>query len=175
MRHMLATIASLAENENARAVLDYVNTAATPYDVTTTTHYCNDPILDATLSSYLEQAKKLDISLETSLTIPDTLPVDSAELSICFANALLNAIKANEKLPNNERKIIVKCICKPKFMFEILNPYKGNITFEKNNLLNSSETNLKISTRFIMAFCQKHDAFFSFTTDNGWFKLMVAL
>jgi len=174
-RHMLTTIASLAENGNTQAILDYVNTTAAPCDIPVSAHYCNDPILDATLSSYLGQAKVMGISLETSLSIPDTLPVDSAELSICFANALINAIKANEKLPDKEKKIIVKCIHKPKLMFEIMNPYRGKITFDKNNIPNSSEINLKISTRSIVAFCQKHDAVFSFTAENGWFKVMVAL
>ncbi len=174
-RHMLSTIASLAESGNARAILDYVSTAAAPCDVPISAHYCNDPILDATLSSYLEQAKRLKISLETSISIPDTLPVDFAELSICFANALMSAIKANENLPENEAKIIVRCIDKPRFMFEIINPYSGKITFDKNNIPNSPDINLKISTQSIMAFCRKYHANFSFTVENGWFKVMVTL
>ncbi len=175
MRHMLTTIASLAESGNAQAILDYVNTTAAPCEVPPPAHYCNDPILNAVFSSYLGQAKLMGISLETSLSIPDTLPIDSAELGICFANALMNAIKANEKLPNNEKRLIVKCIHKPKLMFEIMNPYRGKITFDKNNIPSSSEISLKISTRSIMAFCQRHNAVFSFTADNGWFKVMVAL
>lgn len=174
-RHMLSTISSLAESGNARAILDYVNTAAAPCDVPLPVHYCNDPILDATLSSYFDQAKRLGISLETSLSIPDTLPVDFAELSICFANALMNAIKANEKLPENETKIIVRCTGNPRFMFEIMNPYSGKITFDKNNIPNSSDINLKISTQSIMAFCKKYNAAFSFTAGNGWFKVTVTL
>ncbi len=174
-RHMLTTIASLAENGNAQAILDYVNTAASSCDVTVPAHYCRDPILDATLSSYLGQATVMGIALETSLSIPDVLPTDSAELAICFANALMIAIKECEKLPEKERKIVIKCIEKPKFMFEILNPCKGKINFNKNNIPDSSEIDLKISTQSIIAFCRRHDAFYSFMEENGWFKVMVTL
>ncbi|MDO4165831.1 MAG: GHKL domain-containing protein [Eubacteriales bacterium] len=174
-RHILSTIGFLAENKDMQAILDFIKTTAKIPDIPEAFHYCNDPVLDATLSSYLKSAKESGISLETSLSIPDKLPVDSAELAICFANALENAIKCCENLPENERKIIVKCIYKPKLMFEIANPYKGKITFDKNNLPKSSESSLKIGSRSIMAFCEKHDAFYAFTAENGWFKVTVAL
>ncbi len=174
-RHMLSTIASLAENNDMQAILDFIKTTAEIPDIPESFHYCNDPLLDATLSTYLTSAKESGISLETSLAIPDILPVDSAELAICFANALGNAIKSCEKLPENERKIIVKCITKPKLMFEIANPYKDKITFNKNNLPKSPENSLKMGIRSIMAFCEKHDAFYAFTAEDGWFKVTVAL
>ena len=100
----------------------------------TPAYYCSDPILNATLTAYIGQAENAGITIEHHLAIPETLPVDSSELSICFANALENAIKACENLPKNERKIIIRCIHKPAFMFEIENPYKGIITFGKNGL-----------------------------------------
>lgn len=174
-RHMLSTIASLAENKDMQAILDFINTTAKLPDIPESLRYCNDPLLDATLSGYLTSAEESGISLETSLSIPEILPVDSAELAICFANALGNAIKCCEKLPENERKIIVKCIYKPKLMFEIANPYIGKITFDKNKLPKFSESSLKIGIRSIMAFCEKHDAFYAFTAENGWFKVTVAL
>ena len=30
-------------------------------------------------------------------------------------------------------------------------------------------------TRSIMAFCEKHNAFYDFSTEGGWFKLMITL
>lgn len=85
------------------------------------------------LSSIAALAKKgNDKAILNFIAIPETLPVDSAELSICFANALENAIKACEKLPTNERKIIIRCIHKPAFMFEIKNPYQGKVSLGRN-------------------------------------------
>ena len=71
--------------------------------------------------------------------------------------------------------MIVKCIHKPTFMFEIENPYTGRISFDKNGLPQALKTGHGIGTRSIMAFCERHNAFFTFTADGSWFKLVVTL
>lgn len=173
--HMLSCIAMLAEAGNAQAILKFVAEASESNNTTDPTCYCGDPILNATLATYLSRAENSGITVKLHLAIPETLPVDSAELSICFANALENAIKACEKLPKNERIIIVKCIHKPTFMFEITNPYKGRVAFGRNGLPQSPQTGHGIGTRSIMTFCEKHNAFYAFTAEGGWFKLLVTL
>ena len=172
---MLSGIAVLASEGNAEAILNFVAESSALDLLTPPAHYCSDPILNATLTAYLNKAENSGITVDLHLAIPETLPVDSAELSICFANALENAIKACEELPENERKIILRCIHKPAFMFEIDNPYKGQITFGRNGLPNSTKTGHGLGTRSIMAFCEKHNAFYDFSTEGGWFKVMITL
>ncbi len=128
---MLSGIAALAKEGNAKAILELVSESTELNRISTPSYYCSDPILNATLTACLEKARNLGITIEHHLAIPESLPVDSAELSICFANALENATKACAELPENERKIIIRCICRPAFMFEIANPYKGQITHGK--------------------------------------------
>ncbi len=173
--HMLSAVGTLAKAGNTKAILDYVRETSSFNNTAASARYCSDPILNATLSTYLGRAENSGIMIELHLSIPDMLPVDSAELSICFANALENAINACEKLLKNERKIIVKCIHKPKLMFEISNPYKGKVAFARNGLPYSSKTGHGIGTRSIMAFCEKYNAFYEFTAEGGWFRITVAL
>lgn len=172
---MLSGIAALAKEGNAEAILSFVAASSALNPLTAPAHYCSDPILNATLTAYLGKAENSGITVRLQLAIPEMLPVDSAELSICFANALENAIKACEELPKNERKIIIRCIHKPAFMFEIENPYKGRITFGRNGLPNSTQLGHGIGTRSIMAFCEKHNAFYDFSAEGGWFKVMITL
>ena len=172
---MLSGIAALAKEGNAEAILSFVAASSALNPLTAPAHYCSDPILNATLTAYLGKAENSGITVRLQLAIPEMLPVDSAELSICFANALENAIKACEELPKNERKIIIRCIHKPAFMFEIENPYKGRITFGRNGLPNSTQSGHGIGTRSIMAFCEKHNAFYDFSAEGGWFKVMITL
>ena len=95
--------------------------------------------------------------------------------AICFANALGNAIECCEKLPEEKRKIIFHCIGKPKLMFEIKNPQPDRITFGRNGLPRLPEGGMETRVRSIVAFCEKYDAFYSFTAENGWFKLTITL
>ena len=172
---MLSGIAALAREGNTEAILNFVAESSALDPLTAPAHYCSDPILNATLTAYLSRAENSGITIDLHLAIPEILPVDSAELSICFANALENAIKACEELPRNERKIILRCIHKPAFMFEIENPYKGRITFGRNGLPISTKTGHGLGTRSIMAFCEKHNAFYDFSAEGGWFRVMITL
>ena len=174
-RHMLSTIASLAESGDMQAILDFIGIADQSPDMPEAFRYCRDPLLDTTLCSYLKSAEESGILLQLSLAIPDTLPVDSAGLAICFASALGNAIENCQKLPEPERKIVFKCIDTPSLMFEIGSPYEGRIFLDRNGLPKSPEGGVETHIRSIVAFCQKHDAFYSFTAENGWFKVTVAL
>lgn len=174
-RHRFQTIASLVENGEPQAALAYINNSISRFQLQTSAAYCSDPILNATLSAWLGRAETAHITLETHFSIPDTLPVDSAELSIVFANALENAITACCRLPEKERKIICKCIYKPKLMLEVSNPYAGSVAFSMDGLPVSEEAGHGIGTRSIMAFCKKNDIFYHFTAKDGWFTLKIVL
>ncbi len=175
IRQMLSEVSGLAREGNTEAILDYIKEASTRIDIAAPVRYCNDPILNATLAAWLSRAERSGITVEERLSFPEALPVDSAELAICFSNALENAINACEKLPENQRKIVVRCIHKPRFIFEIKNPCRGRISFGRNGLPQSHEPGHGIGTRSIMAFCEKHNAFYSFSAEDGWFKLVIAL
>ena len=174
-RHILSTIASLAESGDMQTILDFTGIARQKPDMPEAFHYCTDALLDTTLYSYLKSAEESGILLQTSVTIPEVLPINSAGLAICFANALGNAIECCEKLPEEKRKIIFHCIGKPKLMFEIKNPQPDRITFGRNGLPRLPEGGMETHVRSIVAFCEKYDAFYSFTAENGWFKVIVTL
>lgn len=176
LRHILSTVATLAESGDTQAILDFVeNTAGLSEDVPKPRQYCSDPILDATLSGYLASAREAGIELETSLSIPSVLPVDSSELSVCFANMLENAIHACMEFPEGERKMSVRCIHSPKLMFEVIYPFHGKMPLDKKGLPKAPDGGLNSSFRSIASFCDRHNAVYSFTAENNRFQIMVAL
>lgn len=174
-RHRLQTIAHLLEHEKTLEALDYINQYVSQNQAETSVSYCKDILINATLSSYFGQAKKAGITLETHLSFPDTLPVDSGEFSIVIANALENAIKACCSFPEEQRIIVCKCIYKPQLMLEISNPCGNDIVFSKDGIPLSKEQEHGIGTRSILAFCKKYDAFCSFCAENNLFTLKVIL
>ena len=174
-RHRFQTIASLLESGQIGRAMDYVLQSANRIEMETSTIYCKDVLLNATLSSYFGQAKKEGITLETHLSLPDMLPIDSGEFSIVIANALENAIHACRLLPEAEKKIIFQCIYKPKLMLQISNPCKQEILFSESGLPLSGEKEHGFGTRSIIAFCKKYGALCSFSVDEGWFRLKIVL
>lgn len=174
-RHRFLTIAALLENNDTSTALEYINASLVRLHETNQIRYCSNPVLNAVLSSYLIRAVQEHIQLETHLSIPENLPVDATELSIVFANALENAIHACLSLPEDKRRIIVKCIHKPSLMLEISNPYAGTVLFSKEQLPVTASSGHGIGSRSIAAFCKKYNALCSFQAENQWFTLKVVL
>lgn len=175
IRQTLSVISDFAREGNAKAILDYIKEVSRRNDISAPARYCDDPILNATLAAYSGRAERSGIEVGMKLSLPEKLPVDAAELAICFSNALENAVNACEMLPKEQRRIIIRCIHKPQFMFEIENPYCGKIYFDRNGLPRSDRSGHGIGTRSITAFCEKYNAFYSFSAEDGRFKLVIAL
>lgn len=174
-RHKFQTAAYLLENGKTSEALDFITRSVNQFQAESSVTYCKDILLNATLSSYFGQAKKAGIVLETHLSFPDTLPVDSGEFSVVIANALENAIKACCSFPEQQRVILCKCIYKPRLMLEISNPCKEDIVFSKEGIPLSKEQEHGIGVRSIMAFCKKYGALCSFSLESGRFILKIVL
>lgn len=175
MRHQLQTIASLARQGDQAALLDYIGAAQDKLSAIGSRVYCSDPILNAVLVNAAEQAQALDIKLECSVALPEKLPVDSLELSIVFANALENAIRAVGGLSAGQRRILCKSVAQPQFLMEISNPYDAAVSFDHEGLPISDRPGHGIGTRSIMAFAEKYHALCRFQAENGWFKVQLAV
>lgn len=175
MRHQLQTIASLAQRGDSAAVLDYVGTSQANLNAIVSKSYCANPVLDAVLANVAAQAEQLEIAMELAVSVPEKLPVDALELSIVFANALENAIQAVRDLPREQRHIICKSVAHPRFMIEISNPYEGDVTFDRQGIPLADKPGHGIGTRSIVAFAEKYHALCLFRTENGWFRLQLAL
>ncbi len=175
LRHKLQAVAALVEKGEKDEALAYIGTSQARLDELKPVRWCQNPVLDAILAAYFNQAQRQGIQVEAALAIPDELPVDAAELSTVFANALENAIHACAVLPEGERKIVCKCIDRPSLMFEVANTCAGEVRLDRNGLPVARRQGHGIGTRSIAAFCEKHGAVCSYETKDGWFKMQVVL
>lgn len=175
MRHQLRTIATLAQRGDAQALEDCIGTAQAMLDTVGPQRYCTNPTLDAVLANAAKRAQALDIRMELSVALPGKLPVDALELSIVFANALENAIRAVEKLPPEKRRVVCKSVPQPRFRIEVANVCEGEVTFDREGLPVSARPGHGIGTRSIMAFAEKYGALCRFQAENGWFKVQLVV
>ena len=72
---MLSDIAALAKEGNANAILALVSESTELNRLSTPTQYCSDPILNATLTAYLGQARNLGITIEHHLAVETDCPL----------------------------------------------------------------------------------------------------
>lgn len=173
-RHKLHTIATLIEAEQYDTVQALVTEYSDGIQPQPLQHYCNNPILDAVLSSFLQKAGDHNIQIVTRLNFPDTLPVNESELATVFANALENAIHACQKVAPERRFLEIIVRTAPCFMFQIRNSCEGCAVLDAQGIPVSSKKNHGFGTHSIVAFCEKNKANYEFKPDSQFFSLRIS-
>lgn len=172
-RHKLQAIAGLAE----KGEYDELLALAREYDETIreipVTRYCEHPVIDAVLATYLQKAENAHIRVTTRMAFPETLPVKEAELATVFANAIENAIHACCLLPETDRWLRIQILTSPRFMIQISNPFSGTVCFDDEGIPVSRKQGHGFGTRSIVAFCKKNEAFYEFMTAEDQFCLRI--
>lgn len=176
IRHHVATILSLLDNNDIDSVKDYIlkqGDFITPFPITS---YCTNVNINAILSFYLGKAKEAGIEIKTQLDIPSELPFEDTELSMVLANSIDNAYQACISLPDNIKPYIeLHCISSPHFVLKITNPTATQVCFDKNGMPVSSHANHGIGTKSIKAFVQKNNGELIFSADEHTFTLHIMI
>ena len=172
-RHKMKTIASLIDRRQYEELRELVSDYADSIQRTRIVRYCDNPILDAVLSTYIHQAHERGIRTELGFAFPNPLPVNATELATVLANAIENAIHACEALPPEERYLEIKVLSEPRFMAMVKNPYQGTVEFDKDGIPVSRADGHGFGTRSIVAFCDLNHAYWHFVAKDGEFTLSL--
>lgn len=174
LRHKIRIISNLVENgkyEDLRALMPQYDEALRE---TQMKRYCKNVIIDAVLSTYINNAESKGISVDIGFDFPDPIPVDATELATVLANAIENAINACEKMDEREERFIdIKVISKPTFMIKVSNSFSGEVEFDENDVPINRDEDHGFGTRSIIAFCDKNKAFYQFLTKGNIFTLYL--
>lgn len=173
LRHRFQVLDGLLKQGDTAEAERYLATGIGELSELAPKRWCATPILNAMFSAYFGMAETEGIRIEAELDIPAELPVDEAELSTVFANALENAVYAVRELPEERRVIRCKCIRFPRLMFRISNPYEGEVRFDDDGFPISPVDGHGLGTRSIAAYCEKHDAMCAYTAEGGWFTVQI--
>lgn len=172
-RHKLQTISRMIENKQYDELSSVVAKYNDAIEQTKVKRYCENVVLDAVFSSYIQRAENSEITVNTNIKFPQSLPVNDVELATVFANAIENAIHACEKLEKDKRFIDIKVISNPRFMVQITNSFDGNSEFNEKGIPVTHEEGHGFGTRSIAAFCDKNNAFYEFKATENKFSLRI--
>lgn len=175
MRHQWAAISELVESGNKEAALGLIGTAREHLEDSRAHRWCENDVLNAMFAYYFEQAERGGIDMKIEIDFPEKLPVGAVELSMVFANALENAIRACKDVPEGKRKIMCRSIRYPNLMMKIENTCSGYIEVDSEGLPVSSGEGHGIGSRSIAAFCKKYGAMYDYQVEDGWFRLRISM
>lgn len=176
LRHYIADVVTLLKQGQIESALKVLGGLDSLYRSVELVQYCENPIVNAILSFYLQQAQDAGIKVESACNVPSVLPVESAELAMVMANALENAIHACLRLSDEIEKIIsVHILFAPQLVVEISNSFDGKVLLDEQGYPISENEEHGIGTRSILTFVEKHQGFIDYRQEDRIFKLRILI
>ena len=174
LRLKMRVIATFAENQKYDELNTYIQEYLDTVQRTQIKRYCKNAVIDAALSAFIQNAENRGIRVEVGFDFPDPIPVDATELATVLANAIENAINACERMGEGEERFIdIKVLSDPGFMIQIKNSFSGKVEFDEDGIPVSCEEGHGFGTRSMVAFCEKHNAFYQFMAKDHEFTLYL--
>ncbi len=140
--------------------------------------YCENETMNTLLTVYLNKAQQEGVRVVHQLYLPTVLPVDAAELSTVFANALGNAIRMCRDVPEGQRVLEITCLAdmpKAQTAFEIACPYGGQFVLDADQRPIPPEGALGVGFRGIAAFVRRHDVLYNCEIKDNRFYLRIVI
>lgn len=174
--HYIEDIKKFLESGNTKEALRLLGSIDKQNTDMSVPHYCMNPTVNAILVYYIRKAEHNKIMVEADCRLSENPSVDPSELAMVLANAIENAIHANNKLPENrERFIKIKVISSPQLAIEVTNFYNGEVLFDESGLPVSKEIGHGLGTKSIAAFIEKHGGIIEYSADDTMFRMRLLM
>ena len=175
LRHFLANIAALIDNNEIAKAKGYINEVIQSVDETAVHKYCKNEIVNMILSSYENELREHNIELQNCIRIPEKLRVPNVDLTSILSNALENAIHAVLPLEIEKRKIVLDIrMDDEKLLMSIKNPIA-----EKPRMIDgipySGQEGHGFGTQSICYTTDKLNGNWQFSVKEDWFILKIVL
>lgn len=176
IRHFMSVITASLASGSIEQTSSALATFESIIADTATKSYCKDYVLNAILSSYLEQAEKEGIEVNASFTPPTSDKVDKTTFAVMLANALENSLNSCRQ-GNGKQSILLKSrVFNGQYLLELSNTCDSTVIFDKDNIpLSKKGVAHGIGTRSIIAFAKEHNASVSFDFDGTRFVLHMII
>lgn len=175
MRHRLYLIKTMLDEGNYNEINNIIDNMNNTSAKTNIISFCKNPIIDASLSAYIEKACNEGIKVSTQIDIPCELNIDTTDLAVVILNLMENALHASLKQKSKEDKIIEisSKYSNGTLAFRIKNRFDGKVSFGKDNLPVTSSLGHGIGMRSVKAFTEKYNSSLSCSYENGWFSTIL--
>lgn len=173
--HMLSFVSMLKKEQTFKA-LDYVYNILDSINASGNFVDTGNTEIDSLLNYKILEAKKNQISVNTSIIIPDKLNIKSLDISAIIGNLIDNSIEAVKKC--DDKKIDISIELERGILYiTIKNPYKGKIKKKNDRYLTdkASQKNHGLGLLSIEKSILKYDGSMEISSDNGLFIVDIML
>lgn len=171
-RHFNNTLLSLLRQGEADKAADLIRqqSMALPQKPQS---YCQNVSVNAAVSYYAELARQRGVRCDLRLDIPEKLDIDELSLVMAVSNLMENAITAVSALPAEQRTLRFTAVNAGQLIFELCNPYEGEVALDKNGFPIPPEEGHGKGTQSVAGFVKECDGELAYETSDGIFKVRL--
>ncbi len=178
MRHHLSLIGGFAADGDLQKIKEYLASTEAAIDALTPIRYCENETVNLILSSFESKAKKMQVTLQADVKLPEELDVNDTELCALLSNALENAITAADLIEDEKlRKVYIQAVINgDKLVISTENAYVGRIEMEGElPKSNRKDAGHGFGVKSMVNIVERHGGLYSFETEGGVFILQLML
>lgn len=177
LRHNIKMLADLISRGEDEAAIQLISSLSYQIDATRVEHFSTNPIMNAALSVYIQQAREKNIPIDVKIDLPDSFATE-IDLSLILCNLLENAIQAEEHEEEQLRGIRVRARTPMGSIFlSVENRCSHLIKLSADGLPKRTHHSAEhgYGIRSILLFAEKYDAEYYAKQKDGWFSLLLHL
>ena len=177
LRHNIKMLADLISRGEDEAAIQLISSLSYQIDATRVEHFSTNPIMNAALSVYIQQAREKNIPIDVKIDLPDSFAAE-IDLSLILCNLLENAIQAEEHEEEQLRGIRVRARTPMGSIFlSVENRCSHLIKLSADGLPKRTHHSAEhgYGIRSILLFAEKYDAEYYAKQKDGWFSLLLHL
>lgn len=174
IRHYNRLLYSLIKEGKNEAAQSFITDCDANIMQTEIRPYCDSPIINATLSVFAGKAKKDNIPLAYTISLPGHRNLDENQLAVILCNLLENAFRASYKQPETERGIKVTAkVENGSLALMVANRFDDLVNLGKDGLPVTYKQGHGLGMRLLAEFKNKYNATVLCSQKDGWFKTML--
>ena len=177
IRHFNRVLAGFIQNKEYENAEKYLNEFDSMLENVTAVSFCDNVIVNELLSIYASRCQKLGFRLRVKAIVPERFAMEETDLTSLVANALENAVEAQENVEKEKRAVMVELTYdgrKLKLMTK--NPCAVETNFKENGLpVSTRAVQSGVGTTQIKTIAEKYGGVASFTQEKGQFIVKAVM
>ena len=177
IRHFNRVLAGFINDKEYDKAKEYLQEFDSMLENVTAVSFCDNKIVNELLTIYAARCQSEGFKLRAKASVPEKLPIQETELTSLVANALENALEAQDKVAREKRFIQIEITYDGKRLkLMTRNPVGDSVKFSESGLPESTKhIQSGIGTQQIRSIAAKYGGAASFEVEDEVFVLKALL